>query len=274
MITAVPLRGRALVAVLLISVLGVAAFTWPLFVQPGSALIAHANDGGVLFAVLLPLMLVVALTQIADGTLSSKAVALLGVLSAVIAALRPLGAGVAGLEPIWAVLVLGAAALGPGFGFLLGAVSLFASALLTGGVGPWLPFQMLGAAWVGLAAGTVGRTIRGGSRRELVPLAAVASVGCVLYGWVLNMWFWPFATGLAPEISFAPGAGIAVNLAHWMKFNLVTSMGYDLPRAILTACLILGVGRPILASLRRAARRVSFDLQPVGSTPAEVPTTT
>ena len=39
------------------------------------------------------------------------------------------------------------------FGFVLGAVTLLASALLTGQVGPWLPFEMLGCAWTGFGAG-------------------------------------------------------------------------------------------------------------------------
>ena len=45
-------------------------------------------------------------------------------------------------------------------------VTLFASALLTGGVGPWLPFQMLGAGWVGFVAGLP--AARRAGRRELV----------------------------------------------------------------------------------------------------------
>ena len=35
---------------------------------------------------------------------------------------------------------------GPALGFLLGSTALLTSALLTGGVGPWLPFQMLAAS--------------------------------------------------------------------------------------------------------------------------------
>jgi hypothetical protein len=73
------------------------------------------------------------------------------------AALRPLGAGTAGVETIFFLLVLGGRALGPGFGFCLGLHTLFASALLTGGVGPWLPFQMIACAWVGLGAGLLPR---------------------------------------------------------------------------------------------------------------------
>ena len=61
----------------------------------------------------------------------------------------------------------------PGFGFVLGATTLFASALVTGGVGPWLPFQMLGAAWVGWGAGML-PPLRG--RAEMLMLAAYGAV--------------------------------------------------------------------------------------------------
>ena len=36
--------------------------------------------------------------------------------------------------------------------FLLGVLTLLVSAILTGGVGPWLPYQMFTAGWVGLSA--------------------------------------------------------------------------------------------------------------------------
>ena len=89
---------------------------------------------------------------------------MLGVLSAIGAALRPLGAGMAGIETVFFLLVLAGRVYGPGFGFVLGTTTLFASALLTGGVGPWLPFQMLAAAWVGLGAGLLPRRVRGPGR--------------------------------------------------------------------------------------------------------------
>ena len=66
-----------------------------------------------------------------------------GVLSAVNAVLRALSPGLAGVELTFFLLILAGRVYGPGFGFVLGCTSLFASALLTAGVGPWLPFQML-----------------------------------------------------------------------------------------------------------------------------------
>ena len=125
-----------------------------------------------LFTLLLPLVLMVVLSELADGGIDAKAVAMLGVLTAVGAALRPLGTGVAGFEPVFFLLVLAGRAFGPGFGFVLGATTLFASALTTGGVGPWLPFQMLAAAWVGVGPGLLpaaARPRRAGPARRLRP---------------------------------------------------------------------------------------------------------
>ena len=102
------------------------------------------------FAVLLPLLLAVVLAELADGALDAKAVALLGVLAACGAALRLPSGGVAGFEPVFFLLIPAGRVLGRGFGFVLGALTLFVSALLTGGVGPWLPFQMLGRGLGGL----------------------------------------------------------------------------------------------------------------------------
>ncbi|WOI59615.1 ECF transporter S component [Streptomyces fradiae] len=150
----VRLGPRSVAALVLISAVGVAAFGWPLLADGGSGLAeAHAALAPWLFAGLLPLLVAVVVATIADSGMDAKAVAMLGVLAAVGAALRPLGAGTAGLEPMFFLMVLSGRVLGPGFGFVLGAVTMFASALLTGGVGPWMPYQMLSMAWFTMGAG-------------------------------------------------------------------------------------------------------------------------
>jgi energy-coupling factor transport system substrate-specific component len=256
---AITLGRRSRAAVALVTLVGLAAFVWPLVAAPRSAAIAHAGDAPILFAVLVPLLLVVVLAQLADGDMDAKSIAMLGVLAAVISALRPLGGGVAGIEPIWAVLILGGRALGPGFGFSLGAVSMFSSALVTGGVGPWLPFQMIAAAWVGLGAGLL-PGLRG--RRELVMLAAYAALACLAYGFLLNLWLWPFTSGLPAQVAFIPEAAQMEHLVAWVRFSLITSLGFDLPRAALTVIAILVAGRPILTALRRVGRKAAFGAQP------------
>jgi len=257
-VRAVRLGTTSRVAIALASAVGVIAFVWPFVAAPGSAAVAHATDAPLLFAVVVPILVIVVLAQVSDGGMDAKSIAMLGVLSAVISALRPLGGGTAGIEPIWVILILGGRALGPGFGFSLGAISLFASALITGGVGPWLPFQMLAAAWVGLGAGLLPR--RGWSgMRELAMLAGYGAVASLVYGFLMNLWFWPFTTNLPEQVAYIAGAPVTENLLSWLRFCIMTSLGYDIPRALLTVVLILVAGRPILIALRRMSRKAAFE---------------
>ncbi len=252
---ALRLRPRSAIAVALVTAAGLVAFGWPLIVTPGSGL-AHGTDAPLVFALILPLLLAVVLAELSEGGMDVKAVAMLGVLAAVGAALRPLGAGTAGLETVFFLLVLGGRVFGAGFGFVLGATTIFASALVTGGVGPWMPFQMLGAAWVGGGAGLLPQ-LRG--RREVVMLAAYGAVAGLAYGLLLNLSFWPFATGLGGELSFVAGAPAGENLHRFLVFTFATSLGWDIGRALTTAVLVLVTGRAVLGALRRSARRAAFE---------------
>lgn len=263
----VPLGRRAIALLVLTSAIGLVAFGWPLLADPSSALAGHSTDAPWLFALLMPLLLGVVIAQISEGRsdggaagLDAKSVALLGVLAAAGAALRPLGAGTAGLEPMFFLMVLAGRVLGPGFGFVLGSVTMFASALLTGGIGPWLPFQMLGMGWVCLGAALLPGPARLRGRPELLLLAGYGALAAVAYGTVMNLQFWPYlGVGLPAALSFDPHAALLTNLAHFLAYCLATSLGWDLPRAVLTAVLCLTVGGPILRALRRSVRRAAFD---------------
>ena len=185
---------------------GVAAFGWPLLAAHGSAVAAHSTDAPWLFAALLPLLVAVVTATVADTGMDAKAVAMLGMLAAAGAALRPLGAGTAGIEPMFFLMVLSGRVLGPGFGFTLGSLTMFASALLTGGVGPWMPFQMLAMGWVTMGAGCCPRPTRLRGRGELALLAVYGAVSAVAYGTVMNLQGWPYIGGLASDISYDPHA--------------------------------------------------------------------
>lgn len=257
---AVPLHPRTAVALAAASGIGLLAFCWPLLVPAGSPL-ATAGTAPWLFVVLLPLVLGVVLAGISEHGIDARAVAVLGILAAVGAALRPLGAGTAGIEPVFVLLVPAGRVFGRGFGFVLGTVTLLASALLTGGVGPWLPFQMLGAAWIGLGAGCLPRAA---GRAEVVLLAAYALGAGLAYGFLLDLTAWPVLTA-APGaaggngLSFVAGAPLADNLAAFARFAVATSLGWDLIRGLTLAAVTLLAGRAVLVALRRAARRAAFD---------------
>ncbi|APU40117.1 MULTISPECIES: ECF transporter S component [unclassified Streptomyces] len=251
---------RAAAALILVSLIGVAAFGWPLLADRQSGL-AHSQDAPWLFAALLPLLVAVVVATIADNGMDAKAVAMLGVLAAVGAALRPLGAGTAGLEPMFFLMVLAGRVLGPGFGFVLGSVTMFASALLTGGVGPWMPFQMLAMGWFALGAGLLPGPERIRGRAELAMLAAYGFAAAFAYGLVMNLQGWVIIQGMAQGISFHPGEPLAANLVRFGAYYLATSLGWDLGRASLTVVLTLALGGTLLRALRRATRRAAFDAQ-------------
>ncbi len=155
---AIRFRTRSTFLLILTTVFGVAAFAWPLLIhQSAGQNSAHTGDAPWIFVGLLPLVLAIVMAELSEGAIDAKAVALLGILAACFAALRVASPGINGFEPEWFLLILSARVFGRGFGFVLGAIAFFASALITGGVGPWLPFQMLAAAWVGFGAGCLPR---------------------------------------------------------------------------------------------------------------------
>jgi energy-coupling factor transport system substrate-specific component len=233
--------------------LGAVAFFWPFVVAPGRFGASYAPP--LIFGVLLVLVLAVVFAQIADGGIDAKALAMLGVLSAVNAALRPLSAGTAGVETVFFLLVLAGRVFGPGFGFTLGCTSMFSSALLTGGVGPWMPYQMFGCAFVGMLAGLLPRA-RG--KAEIAMLAVYGSASGYLFGFLLNLSFWPFSTDPGSSIAYLPGLPFTQQWHRYLAYDAATSLGWDTGRAATTFVCVLLAGPPALTTLRRAARRAAF----------------
>lgn len=253
---ALPLSWRSRTVLAVATVAGLMMFLWPLLLRarPGDRI-----DPPFIFLLLLPVVVVVVLAELTEGGMDSRALAMLGVLTAVNAVLRGASAGVAGVELVFFLLVIGGRVFGPGFGFVLGCTSLFASALVTAGVGPWLPYQMLAAAWVGMGAGLLPRRARG--RLELALLVGYGIVAAYAYGLVMNMASWPYTLGiLVPGheggLSYVPGDPIGENLARFAVYTVLTSTGsWDTGRAITTTAMVLVLGPAVLATLRRASRR-------------------
>jgi len=261
----VPLEWKSAVMLLILSVAGLAMFAWPLIWSGGQS--APTAGAPVAFIVLLPMLVFLVMAQISERGMDAKALAILGVLSAVNAALRPLGAGTNGVETVFFLLILAGRVFGPGFGFVLGCTSLFASAVLTAGVGPWMPFQMLASAWIGMGAGLLPRKVFGrviGGKWEVALLVAYGIVVAYLYGALMNLWFWPYMMGPAmgdgTDLSYIPGGSPWANLTRFFWYNLITSAAvWDTGRAITNTVLILLVGAPVLAVLRRTIRRANFN---------------
>jgi energy-coupling factor transport system substrate-specific component len=252
----------ALGATSFVSLMG---FLWPFFTPTRAA---HPQW---IFLLAVPLSLILFLINVSKENLDAKSVALLAVLSALIAALRPMGTGAVGIEPMWFVLIISARVFGPSFGFLLGATSMLLSALLTGGIGPWLAYQCFAAAWIGLGVGLIPRKVRGG--KEIFLLTLYGIIAAEFFGIAMDLQFWPWSLGVRTQLSYIPGAEISTNLGRFFSYHFLSAMAWDIPRAIFTSLLIVVSGKPILAALRRAYTKAAFLTQAEFVTAREKATT-
>jgi energy-coupling factor transport system substrate-specific component len=191
-----------------------------------------------------------------NNQLDSKSIALLAVLTALIAALRPMGTGAVGIEPMWFVLILSARVFGPSFGFLLGTLSMLLSAILTGGMGPWVAYQAFAAGWIGLGVALIPRSLRG--KKEIFALVIYGILAAEFFGIAMDLQFWPWALGTDTQLSYLAGAPIAENLSRFFSYHFLSAMAWDIPRAIFTASLIAIAGKSILQTLRRAHTKAAF----------------
>ncbi len=251
--------------VLLMSVAGgltiLYPFLLPLFGQQ-ERLAQRGIEVPLLFALLSAICLLTILVQIqrsatGPGASQSKFVALLGVLVATDAALRLIPT-LLGASPIFLLIILTGFAYGADFGFLMGALTLLVSAFITGGIGPWLPFQMLTAGWIGLTAGLLPRT---GWKREVALLALFSGVWGFLYGAIMNLWEWPFAApGLEQQVGlyWVPGMALWQTIYTYAHYYLVTSLVYDLFRAIANVAIVLLLARPVIKLLDRYRDRFTW----------------
>ena len=251
---------RRSVALAAANVLGLIAFTWP-FALPAAVgnSAAHEIDAPFIVVGLLICLGTLLFVELGRGGMGAKHVALIGVLGAAMVALR-LPGFVGGFSAMFIVVLLAGNAFGPAFGFVLGATGTFASGLFVGGLGPWLPFQMVAVGWVGAGAGMV-RMLgpRSGWGSRVTALAVYGFAAAFAFGAIMNLWFWPFGAGDS-ALGWSAEAGAVGNLGRYVRFYMVTSFGWDVFGAIGNATGVAVLGRPLLAALDRAARRMRLDL--------------
>ena len=248
-------RTRSAAVYMLVAIIGVAAFLYP-FWLPASALPnqAHAGDAPLVAAVVGALAVGAVALEIRRGTMTGTTVAVLGMLSALAGLMKLLDLPGGG-SGLFFLVILAGAAFGPRFGMILGITSFVVSAILSGGIGPWLPFQMLALGWMGAGAGFVGLASRRMSPwTEVGVLAAYGWVWGFAFGAILNLWFWPFQRGGA--LDWQPGMSLGESLDRYWSFYVATSLAWDAAGALANAVIILIVGRALMSTLRRYAHRL------------------
>jgi len=267
---------------------GLLALLYPFFqpaLQAGGAAPGQMRAGEMptMMTLLLGLCVVVLLAEAQGQALSTRLVALLGVLVALNSALRFLETaipGPGGFSPMFFLIILVGYVFGGRVGFLMGALTLLVSALVTGGVGPWLPGQMFTAGWVGMSTPLLRPLVRGlqrvwgrmrrssdpdkgqaGLAVEVLALAGFAVAWGFLYGGIMNLWEWPFIVGPQNQ-SWTTGMSLLDGIRRYAAYYLVTSLAWDLAGAVGNLLLMLAFGAPALRALKRFRQRFTFTYQP------------
>ena len=256
----------------LTTLIGVVAFLYPFWlpaVIQSEQGMAHAGDAPLMLTVLVGLTFAVLLLEVQTAAGSAKMVALLGVLVAMNSVLRFAEAaipGPGGFTPVFVLMILGGYVYGARVGFLLGVMTFLVSGLITGGVGPWLPYQMFTAGWVGMSAPLIRPVARmlgwQGKWGEVLLLALLGGLWGFVYGVVMNLWFWPYAAGSADQY-WTPGVGLVTTLQRYALFYMTTSFVWDALRATGNVVMLLAFGAAILRVLRRFHARFAYVYAPL-----------
>jgi energy-coupling factor transport system substrate-specific component len=259
------LRWTSKIALLAVSAAGLLAFALPFLLAAVASGVrssaARPIDASLLLAVVAGGSILIALAELVRGPQAgslSRSLALLGILVAIDATIR-LAPSFLGASPIFALILVVGYVFGPRFGFMMGALTLLLSAAVTAGIGPWLPFQMLGAGWTGMAAGWLPHPRR--ESRQILALAAFGAGAGFAYGALLNLYAWPYAApGMATDVGlyWNPALTLRESIARYAAFYLATSLVHDATRAIANALLILVAGGPALRLLARFRARSAW----------------
>ena len=227
-----------------ISIAGLALFLWP-FVASDTPPAAAA------VALSIGVVAVLVFVEASTRKLDARRFALLAAIAAIDAALRlVLVTGLGGFSPIFFLILAAGYVYGPSYGFLAGSVALLASAVATGGIGPWLPYEMVGCGFVGLVAGLAGLRRSGPvTWRDVVVLAAVGGITGFAYGALLDVWDWTTFYRGAPDFGWQPGLALGAALARFGRFYVATSLVYDSFRAVGNVIAVSVLGAPVLAGL-------------------------
>jgi energy-coupling factor transport system substrate-specific component len=244
---------------LLLALVGLAALLYPFWAPaqpplPETRLVILVFSGGAA-------LVLIGLVGEAQAGLTAHTIAMLGTLVGLNTILRVIETVIpmpGGFSPVFLLIILVGHAFGARLGFLMGSLTMLVSGPLTaGGLGPWTPYQMLVAGFVGMGASWLPTR-----RARLAALAAYATLWGWTYGALTNLYFWPYAV-LAPDLAWSPELSLLDVLSRYGRFYLVTSLAWDTLRAGGNLILIVVLARPLLKALERFRARARVTWEPV-----------
>lgn len=194
--------------------------------------------------ILLLFVVGIILARFEESEISSKEVALIGILGAIIAASRIPFAALPNIQPCTFLIIC----TGLVFGALAGAMAGVTTAAVSNfffGHGPWTPWMMVAWAMVGMVSALVGKRLK-----EEVTVTHVIFLGVILglaYNVLMDFSSWLTFYRAVPDL-FLP--------------TMVAGIPYGILHVIGNVIFAAVLGRPVLTLFKRFRRRTHVSYRP------------
>lgn len=255
---------RSFPLLVFINIASLGIFFMPLFVEVKSESLEKFLAP---VSVVLVLLTAVACLMLSHSRMTSRSLLTLSATACALGVLGKLLDLPAGGSGLFFVVIVCGFALGSEFGQLVGMSSMFVSALLTGGIGPWLGYQAIAMGLVGAAAGLASPLIvrsftESGDINRFVftSITIYAGVLGIVYGFLANWWSWPFLD-YGDRLSFDASASIINNLGSYLNFYLRTSLWWDIWAFIGNVFAMIFLGRHVIAALLPARDFLNVEIE-------------
>ncbi len=172
---------RSYVCLAMIFTIGVAAFVAPVL---DLAWLSPLLNWGIASAILVVLAIAAFFFEFEEAAVSSKEIALIGMLGTVSAVLRVPFAAIPSVQPCTYLIICTGYVFGPLPGFMVGAITALVSNFFLG-QGPWTIYQMFAWGLAGVAAAYLRRF-----RLKTGGLIVFGVIWGYVFGAIMNVWFW------------------------------------------------------------------------------------
>jgi len=235
---------RRYIFIVLILAIGTAAFMAPVF---SPSWLDILSNWGLVATILVSLATLAFFFEFEGAAVSSKEVALIGMLGTVAAVLRIPFAAIPSVQPCTYLIICSGYVFGPVAGFMVGAITALVSNFFLG-QGPWTIYQMFAWGMAGITAAYLRRFNL--NTRWLV---AFGILWGYVFGAIVNVWFWT---------SFI----YPLTLRTFLVYQL-SSVWFDTAHAIANAILLGLFGKKTIIILERFRQKFQWGLLKTCSSP-------
>jgi len=172
---------RSHICLAMIFATGVAAFVAPVL---DLAWLSPLLNWGIASAILVVLAIAAFFFEFEEAAVSSKEIALIGMLGTVSAVLRVPFAAIPSVQPCTYLIICTGYVFGPLPGFMVGAITALVSNFFLG-QGPWTIYQMFAWGLAGVVAAYLRRL-----HLKMRWLIVFGVIWGYVFGAIMNVWFW------------------------------------------------------------------------------------